>query len=97
MKKLVGLKYGLLGITVISTFFAYTNYIVGKSKIYELERAARLQNLTIIAVKNNDYNLACKAQNEAEDALMKANTKTPDLIGMLYESSHDLCKRQIKL
>ena len=70
MKKLVGLKYGLLGITVISTFFAYTNYIVGKSKIYELERAARLQNLTVIAVKNNDYNLACKAQNEAEDALM---------------------------
>ena len=59
MKKLVGLKYGLLGITVISTFFAYTNYIVGKSKIYELERAARLQNLTVIAVKNNDYNLAC--------------------------------------
>jgi len=29
--------------------------------------------------------------------LMKANTKTPDLVGMLYESSHDLCKRQIKL
>jgi hypothetical protein len=97
MKKLVGLTYGLAAIAAISATVASANYIVGKGKIEELERAARLQNLAVIAVKNNDYSLACKAQNEAEDALVKAHTKARDVVGMLYQSSNDLCKKANKV
>jgi len=97
MKKLVGLTYGLAAIAAISATVASANYIVGKSKIQELERAARLQNLAVIAVKNNDYSLACKAQNEAEDALVNANIKARDVVGMLYQSSNDLCKKANKV
>ena len=49
MKKLVGLTYGLAAIAAISATVASANYIVGKSKIQELERAARLQNLAVIS------------------------------------------------
>ena len=97
MKKLVGLTYGLAAIAAISATVASANYIVGKSKIQELERAARLQNLAVIAVKNNDYSLACKAQNEAENAIKKSNTKARDVVGMLYQSSNDLCNKANKV
>ena len=97
MKKLVGLTYGLAAIAAISATVASANYIVGKSKIQELERAARLQNLAVIAVKNNDYSLACKAQTEAENAIKKSNTKARDVVGMLYQSSNDLCNKANKV
>ena len=97
MKKLVGLTYGLAAIAAISATVASANYIVGKSKIQELERAARLQNLAVIAVKNNDYSLACKAQTEAENAIKKSNTKARDVVGMLYQSSNDLCIKANKV
>ena len=57
MKKLVGLTYGLAAIAAISATVASANYIVGKSKIHELERVARLQNLAVIAVKNKRINI----------------------------------------
>ena len=97
MKKLVGLTYGLAAIAAISATVASANYIVDKSKIQELERAARLQNLAVIAVKNNDYSLACKAQTEAENAIKKSNTKARDVVGMLYQSSNDLCIKANKV
>ena len=42
-------------------------------KIEELERALRLQTLTTQAVRQDNYDLACKSQKEATLATRKAN------------------------
>ena len=45
------------------------------TKIEELERALRLQTLTTQAVRQDNYDLACKAQKEATTATHNANVK----------------------
>jgi len=45
------------------------------TKIEELERALRLQTLTTQAVRQDNYDLACKSQKEATTATRKANVK----------------------
>ena len=45
------------------------------TKIEELEKALRLQTLTTQAVRQDNYDLACKAQKEATTATHKANVK----------------------
>lgn len=44
-------------------------------RILELEKALRLQTLTTQAVRQDNYDLACKAQKEATTATHKANVK----------------------
>ncbi|MSQ80129.1 MAG: hypothetical protein EXR41_00250 [Candidatus Methylopumilus sp.] len=56
-----------------------------------------MQNLSIIAIQNNDFALACKAQNEAEKALTKANLLSEDVVGMLNKSSGALCSKAAKV
>ena len=46
-----------------------------KSKIENLEKALRLQTLTTQAVRQDNYDLACKAQKEATTATHQAKVK----------------------
>jgi hypothetical protein len=62
-------------------------------KIKELEAVSRLQNLTLIAIVNRDYVLACKSQTEAEEYLGKVHTKAEDLLGMIHKSNQELCAK----
>lgn len=46
-----------------------------KTKIEELEKALRLQTLTTQAVRQDNYDLACKSQKEATQATHQAGVK----------------------
>ena len=82
---------GLVATAAVS--FKYVSAIV---KIKELEAVSRLQNLTIIAIGNKDYILACKSQTEAEQYLGKVHSKAEDLLGMVHKSNQDLCEKATK-
>ena len=94
MKKSVRLSLIIVAaVAAISTTVAASTFIQSNEKLHELERAARLQNLSVIAVKNNDFALACKAQAEAEKALIQANLHSEDVVGMLDKSRSELCSK----
>jgi hypothetical protein len=57
----------------------------------ELDRAVRLQNLTVVALINNDYELACKAQTQVVDALNKSYTASPDLVVSARLAQREFC------
>ncbi|MEY3910337.1 MAG: hypothetical protein RIT47_1048, partial [Pseudomonadota bacterium] len=61
--------------------------------IKELEAVSRLQNLTLIAIGNKDYVLACRSQSEAEEYLGKVHSKAEDLLGMIHKSNQELCAK----
>jgi Na+-translocating ferredoxin:NAD+ oxidoreductase RnfG subunit len=98
MKKSVRLSLIIVSaVAAISTTVAASTFIQSNEKLHELERAARLQNLSVIAVKNNDFALACKAQTEAEKALSQANLRSEDVVGMVNKSSGELCSKATKM
>ncbi|MEY3878305.1 MAG: hypothetical protein RIQ58_173 [Pseudomonadota bacterium] len=98
MKKSVRLSLIIVAaVAAISTTVAASTFIQSNEKLHELERAARLQNLSVIAVKNNDFALACKAQAEAEKALIQANLHSEDVVGMLDKSRSELCSKDSKV
>lgn len=98
MKKSVRLSLIIVAaVAAISTTVAASTFIQSNEKLHELERAARLQNLSVIAVKNNDFALACKAQAEAEKALIQANLHSEDVVGMLDKSRSELCSKDPKV
>ena len=43
------------------------------ARMKQLEQAIRLQNVTILAVRQGNYSLACKAQKVASEATVKAH------------------------
>jgi len=98
MKKSVRLSLIIVAaVAAISTAVAASTFIQSNEKLHELERAARLQNLSVIAVNNKDYALACKSQTEAEKALFRANLRSDDVLGMLDKSSSELCSKAAKV
>ena len=98
MKKSVRLSLIIVAaVAAISTTVAASTFIQSNEKLHELERAARLQNLSVIAVKNNDFALACKAQAEAEKALIQANLHSEEVVGMLDKSRSELCSKDSKV
>ena len=55
MKKSLRLSLIIVSaVAVVSTTVAASTFIQSKEKLYELEKAARLQNLSVIALKNNN-------------------------------------------
>lgn len=58
-------------------------------KIEALERALRLQTLTTQAVRQDDYDLACKSQKEATLATRKANVR--DINGISDMQFAEIC------
>ena len=98
MKKSVRLSLIIVAaVAAISTTVAASTFIQSNEKLHELERAVRLQNLSDIAVRNNDFALACKAQTEAEKALSQANLRSQDVVGMVDKSRVELCSKATKV
>jgi hypothetical protein len=91
MKKSVVLAS--LAIAIASITVASATYLTSNSKQVELERATRLSDLSVTAVKKGDYDLACKAQSQVVDALGKVHTKGDDLVGAAVKQKEDVCRK----
>ena len=96
MKKNSKVTIAVALIGLVATAAVSFKYVGAKVKIKELEAVSRLQNLTIIAIGNKDYVLACKSQTEAEQYLGKVHSKAEDLLGMVHKSNQDLCEKATK-
>jgi len=96
MKKNTKVTIAVALIGLVATAAVSFKYVGAKVKIKELEAVSRLQNLTIIAIGNKDYILACKSQTEAEQYLGKVHSKAEDLLGMVHKSNQDLCEKATK-
>jgi hypothetical protein len=82
-----------LAIAIASITVASATYLTSNSKQVELERATRLSDLSVTAVKKGDYDLACKAQSQVVEALSKVHTKGEDLVGSAVTQKNDLCQK----
>jgi hypothetical protein len=82
-----------LAIAIASITVASATYLTSNSKQVELERAARLSDLSVTAVKKGDYDLACKAQSQVVDALSKVHTRGEDLVGSAVKQKEDVCRK----
>jgi hypothetical protein len=91
MKKSVVLAS--LAIAIASITVASATYLTSNSKQVELERATRLSDLSVTAVKSGNFELACKAQSQVVDALVKVHTKGDDLVGLAVKQKEDVCRK----
>ena len=82
-----------LAIAAASIATASATFVTSNTKQAELERANRMENLSVVAVKNGDYELACRAQTQVVDALNKADPKGEDLIGSAVNQKTELCRK----
>ena len=96
MKKNAKVTIAVALIGLVATAAVAYKYVGARLKIKELEAVSRLQNLTLIAIGNKDYVLACKSQTEAEQYLGKVHSKAEDLLGMIHKSNQDLCNKATK-
>jgi hypothetical protein len=96
MKKNTKVTIAVALVGILVTTAAAIKYVDARVKIKELEAVSRLQNLTLIAIGNKDYVLACKSQTEAEQYLGKVHSKAEDLLGMIHKSNQDLCQKATK-
>ena len=90
MKKLV---VGLSIVALATTTVASATLITSHAKQVELEKASRAQTLAVIATKNGDYSLACKAQTQAVEVLSKVHTAGKDLKTYANTSRETLCQK----
>ena len=90
MKKTV---IALSAIALVATTVASAALITSSNKSKEFERVTRLENLSVIAVKNGDFALACRAQRQVADALVKAHAKGGDLYGEVSKNNQEFCQR----
>jgi len=93
MKKNTKVTIAVALIGLVATAAVTFKYVNAKVKIKELEAVSRLQNLTLIAIGNKDYVLACKSQTEAEEYLGKVHSRAEDLLGMIHKSNLELCAK----
>jgi Na+-translocating ferredoxin:NAD+ oxidoreductase RnfG subunit len=96
MKKNTKITIAVALIGLVATAAVAYKYVGARLKIKELEAVSRLQNLTLIAIENKDFVLACKSQTEAEQYLGKVHSKAEDLLGMIHKSNQDLCNKAAK-
>ena len=96
MKKNTKVTIAVALIGLVATAAVAFKYVGARVKIKELEAVSRLQNLTLIAIGNKDYVLACKSQTEAEQYLGKVHSKAEDLLGMIHKSNQELCNKATK-
>ncbi len=91
MRKITVISSVILAVASITV--ASATYLTSNSKQVELERAARLSDLSVTAVKKGDYDLACKAQSQVVDALIKVHTQGDDLVGLAVKQKEDICRK----
>ena len=82
-----------LAIAAASIATASATFVTANTKQAELERAARMENLSVVAVKNGDYELACRAQTQVVDALTKVQLRGQDLVGSAVAQKEDVCRK----
>jgi hypothetical protein len=85
------MKYTLALLLAVTSSLALA---VEKTDI-ELDRAIRFQNLTVVALINDDYELACKAQTQVVDALRRSHTASPELLGTARNAQHEFCDNSL--
>jgi hypothetical protein len=91
MKKLV---IASAAIAVLSTTVASATYLVSKDRANKLEEVARLENLSVVALHNQDLMLACKAQIvAAETAKKSADKNSHDVVGAVTKSRDAICSQ----
>lgn len=83
----------LIAVLALTSFATSAALVREVSQQKEFERAARMENLTVVAVKNKDYDLACKAQREAVVALANAKTKGADIYGQSVNNIQEFCQK----
>lgn len=83
----------LVAILALTSFAATAALVRENAQHKEFERAARMENLTVVAVKNKDYDLACRAQREAVVALANAKTKGADIYGQSIINVKEFCSK----
>jgi len=69
------MKYRLAILATVIGVMAMSGLVYSAKKehrSYELEKAVRLQTLSNMALNNENYELACKAQQEVTDSLTRA-------------------------
>ena len=69
------MKYKIATLATVIGVVAMSGLVFSAKKDgrqYELERAVRLQTLSNMAVNNKNYELACKAQHEVTDSIVRA-------------------------
>ena len=93
MKKVTVISSVILAVASITV--ASATYLTSNSKQVELERAARLSDLSVTAVQKGDYDLACKAQSQVVDALIKVHTKGDDLVGAAVKQKEEVCQKAL--
>jgi hypothetical protein len=87
-------KSTLLVALLALTSFAATAALVRENIQHkEFERAARMETLSVIALKNGDYSLACKAQRDAVLSLERANTQSYDIYSQSVANIKDICAK----
>ena len=91
MKKVTVISSVILAVASITV--ASATYLTSNSKQVELERATRLSDLSVTAVKSGNFELACKAQSQVVDALVKVHTKGDDLVGLAVKQKEDVCRK----
>ncbi len=91
MRKITVISSVILAVASITV--ASATYLTSNSKQVELERAARLSDLSVTAVKKGDYDLACRAQSQVVDALVKVHTQGDDLVGLAVKQKEDVCRK----
>ena len=92
--KLLKTKLSLLVAILALTSFAATAALVRENAQHkEFERAVRMETLSVVAVKNKDYELACKAQREAVNALANAKAKGADIYGQSVLNVKEFCQK----
>ena len=93
------MKYIKTKSTLLVAFLALTSFATSAALVREVsqqkefERAARMEALSVIAVKNDDYATACKAQREAVVALANAKTKGADIYGQTVLNVKEFCQK----
>ena len=70
---------------------AWSNKPSTDNQQVEFEKVARAQTLAVIAAKNGNYSLACKAQTQAVDVLSKVRTKGKDVKGYADDGRESVC------
>ena len=91
MRKVTVISSVILAVASITV--ASATYLTSNFKQVELERATRLSDLSVTAVKSGNFELACKAQSQVVDALVKVHTKGDDLVGAAVKQKEDVCRK----
>ena len=83
----------LIAILALTSFAATAALVRENAQHKEFERAARMETLSLVAVKNKDYALACRAQREAVVALANAHAKGADIYGQSVMNVKEFCQK----